>query len=125
MNSLKCPKSKSLTHCFTELFPFYQNKHQTIRQWNDCSVDPSSHCITIEGCRTLQYYCNLSLFSLIFAQYLLAIIKTVFYYQIELTCLIFSWSLTHIFYISLDFMPPILRSVFLALALKILGTQKV
>ena len=27
MNSLKCPKSKSLSHCLTELFPIYQNKH--------------------------------------------------------------------------------------------------
>ena len=32
MNSLKCPKSKSLSHCLTELFPIYQKKpldHQT------------------------------------------------------------------------------------------------
>ena len=43
MNSLKCPKSKSLSHCLTELFPIYQNKHWTIRLRDDCSVDPSSH----------------------------------------------------------------------------------
>ena len=49
----------------------------------------------VEDCRTLHYYCNLSLFSLIFAQYLLL---SVFYYQIELSCLMFSWSLTHILY---------------------------
>jgi hypothetical protein len=29
MNSLKCPKSKSLSHCLTELFPICQNKHWT------------------------------------------------------------------------------------------------
>ena len=45
MNSLKCPKSKSVIHCFTELFPFYQNKHWTIQRGNDWSVDPSFHCI--------------------------------------------------------------------------------
>ena len=26
MNSLECPKSKSLSHCLTEIFPIYQNK---------------------------------------------------------------------------------------------------
>ena len=26
-NSLKCPQVKSATHCLTELFPIYQNKH--------------------------------------------------------------------------------------------------
>ena len=31
MNSLKCPNLKSLSHCPTESFPIYQNKHWTIR----------------------------------------------------------------------------------------------
>ena len=45
MNSLKCPKSKSLSHCLTKLFPFYQNKHWTIQRRNDGSVDPPLHRI--------------------------------------------------------------------------------
>ena len=45
MNSLKCPKSKSLSHCLTELFPFYQNKHWTIQRRNDGSVDQPFHRI--------------------------------------------------------------------------------
>ena len=45
MNSLKYPKSKSLSYCLTELFPIYQNKHWTIRRWDDRSVDPSYHRI--------------------------------------------------------------------------------
>ena len=28
-NSWKCPKAKSATQCLTELFPIYQNNHQT------------------------------------------------------------------------------------------------
>jgi hypothetical protein len=48
MNSLKCPKLKSLSHCFTEFFPFYQNKHWTIQQREDRSVDPSFHCIKMK-----------------------------------------------------------------------------
>ena len=43
-----CPMSKSLNHCHTELFTIYQNKHWTIRQWGDHSVDPSSHCIILK-----------------------------------------------------------------------------
>ena len=30
-NSLICPRTKSASHCLTELFPIYQNKHRTIR----------------------------------------------------------------------------------------------
>ena len=48
MNSLKCPKSKSLSHCLTELFPIYQNKHWTIRRQDDCFVDPSCHRIILK-----------------------------------------------------------------------------
>ena len=44
MNSLKCPKSKSLSHCLTELFPIYQNKHWTIR-WRDNRSVNHSHKI--------------------------------------------------------------------------------
>ena len=39
---LKYTKSKSLSHCPTALFSIYQNKHWTIRQLDDRSVDPSS-----------------------------------------------------------------------------------
>ena len=46
----------------------------------------------------LHYYCNLFLFSLILAQYLLTIMKIAFYYQIGLSCLMVSWRLTHILY---------------------------
>jgi hypothetical protein len=35
-------------HCPTELLPIYQNKHWTIRQWDDRSVDPSSHHIILK-----------------------------------------------------------------------------
>ena len=48
MNSLKCPKSKSLSHCLTELFPIYQNEHWTIRRRDDCFVDPLSHGIILK-----------------------------------------------------------------------------
>ena len=48
MNSLKCPKSKSLSHCLTELFPIYQNKHWTIRWQKDHSVNPWSHRIILK-----------------------------------------------------------------------------
>jgi hypothetical protein len=43
MNSLKCPESKSLSHCLTELFLIYQNKHWTIRRRNDRFVNPPFH----------------------------------------------------------------------------------
>ena len=48
MNSLKCPKSKSLSHCLTELFPIYRNKHWTIRRWNNRFVDPPFHRIILK-----------------------------------------------------------------------------
>jgi hypothetical protein len=48
LNSLKCPKSKSLSHCLTELFQIYQNKHWTIRRRDDHSVGPSSHRIILK-----------------------------------------------------------------------------
>ena len=48
LNSLKCPKSKSLSHCLTELFPVYQNKHWTIKQWDNHSVDPPSNRIKLK-----------------------------------------------------------------------------
>jgi hypothetical protein len=48
MNSLKCPKSKSLSHCLTELFPIYQNKHWTIRRRNDCFVHLPFHRIILK-----------------------------------------------------------------------------
>ena len=50
MNSLKCPKSKSLSHCLTELFTIYQNKHWTIRQQDDHTVVPSYY---IEDCQMI------------------------------------------------------------------------
>ena len=43
-----CPKTKSATHRLSELFPIYQNKHWTIRQQDDRSVDPSSHRIILK-----------------------------------------------------------------------------
>ena len=46
MNSF-CPKSKSLRHCLTELFPIYHNRHWTIRQRDNSSVDPSSHRVIL------------------------------------------------------------------------------
>ena len=48
MNSLKCPKSKSLSHCLTELLQIYQNKHWTIKRRDDCSVDPLSHRLILK-----------------------------------------------------------------------------
>ena len=48
MNSLKCPKSKSLSHCLTELFPNYQNKHWTIRRRNDRFANPPFHRIILK-----------------------------------------------------------------------------
>ena len=42
MDSLKCLKSKSLSHCLTKLLPIYQNKHWTIRRR---SFNPWSYCI--------------------------------------------------------------------------------
>ena len=53
MNYLKCPKSKSLSHCLTELFSIYQNKHWTIRRRDDRSVDLSSHHIILKIVRFL------------------------------------------------------------------------
>ena len=47
MNGLKCPKSKSLSNCLTELFPIYQNKHWTIRRQKDRFVNPSFHRIML------------------------------------------------------------------------------
>ena len=46
MNNLKCPKL--LSHCLTELFPIYQNKHWTIRRQDNCSVDLLSHHIILK-----------------------------------------------------------------------------
>ena len=48
MNSLKYPKSKSLSHCLTELFPIYQNKHWTIRRQEDHTVIPSYQRIILK-----------------------------------------------------------------------------
>ena len=41
-NSLICPRTKSASHCLTE-FPIYQNKHWTIKRWDDHIVVQSSH----------------------------------------------------------------------------------
>ena len=92
MNSLKCAES----HCLTELFPIYQNKHQTIRRWNDPSVDPSSYCIILKVFQlyiiiaTCRYF-HLFLHNICLLQLELSFI-------IKLSCLLFSWSLTHILY---------------------------
>ena len=40
-----CPKTKPATHCLTESFSIYQNKHWSIRRWDYCFVDPFTHCI--------------------------------------------------------------------------------
>ena len=42
------PSGKSLTHCLTESFPIYQNKHWAIRWWDKGSVDPLSHRILLK-----------------------------------------------------------------------------
>ena len=55
MYSLICPKTKSATHCLTELFPIYQNKHWTIRWHDNPFVDPSSHRICILKIVGFQY----------------------------------------------------------------------
>ena len=47
-NSLKCPKAKSATHCLTELFQIYQNKHWIIRQQDNHTVVPSSRRILLK-----------------------------------------------------------------------------
>ena len=47
-NSLICPRTKSASHCLTELFPIYQNKQWTIRRRDDRSVDPSYHLIILK-----------------------------------------------------------------------------
>ena len=61
LNSLKCPKSKSLSHYLSELFQIYQNKHWTIRQRDDRSVGPSSHSIILKivGFHLKSKYCCL------------------------------------------------------------------
>ena len=41
-NTLICPWTKSASHCLTELFPIYQNKHWTIRRRDDHIVVQSS-----------------------------------------------------------------------------------
>ena len=43
--SLICPKAKSATHCLTELFSIYQNKHCTTRRRDDHIVISSSQRI--------------------------------------------------------------------------------
>ena len=55
--TLLCPESKSLSHCFTELFPIYQNKHWTIEWWDDRFVDPSSHRIILKIVGFKKYLC--------------------------------------------------------------------
>ena len=55
MNSLSCPKSNSLSHCLSELFPTCQNKHWTIRQRDDHFIDPLSHCIILKIVGVFQY----------------------------------------------------------------------
>ena len=43
-NILICPRTKLASHCLSELFPIYQNKHWTIRRRDDHIVVQSSHC---------------------------------------------------------------------------------
>jgi hypothetical protein len=45
---LKCPRAKSANHCLTELFSIYQNKHWTIRRWDNHIVVPSSNHIKLK-----------------------------------------------------------------------------
>ena len=47
-NSLICPKTKSASHCPTELFPIYPNNHWTIRRRDDHIVVPSSNRIKLK-----------------------------------------------------------------------------
>ena len=75
MNSLKCPKAKSLSRCLTELIPIYQKKIWTIRWWANRTIVTSSHRIKyVEDCRiscnhhilwadfnSIQILCNLHL----------------------------------------------------------------
>ena len=56
MSSLKCPKSKLLSHCLTELFPIYQNKHWAIRLQDNSSVDTLSHRIILKIVGFLMYH---------------------------------------------------------------------
>ena len=42
-NSLICHRTKSASHCLTELFSIYQNKHGTIRRRDGHIVVQSSH----------------------------------------------------------------------------------
>ena len=48
INSLICPMTKSATHCLTELFLIYQNKHWTNKRQDDCSIEPLSHRIILK-----------------------------------------------------------------------------
>ena len=48
MNSLNTPKTKSLSHCLTELFPIYQNNIWTIRRWDDHTIIPLPHRIILK-----------------------------------------------------------------------------
>ena len=59
-----CPKTKSATHCLTEVFPIYQNKHWTIRQWDDRSIDPSSHGIILKIVIFIMYVMDGSLWNI-------------------------------------------------------------
>ena len=55
-NSLICPKAKSATHCLTKLFPIYQNKHWTIRRWDDHTLVPSCHLCTVLYWRLFDFW---------------------------------------------------------------------
>ena len=48
-----CPKAKLATHCLIKLFPVYHYNHWTIWRRDDCSIDPSSHCIILKIVRFL------------------------------------------------------------------------
>ena len=47
-NSLKCPRTKSASHCLTEIFPIYQNKHWTISRRDNHIVVPLSNRIKLK-----------------------------------------------------------------------------
>ena len=47
-NSLICPRTKSASHCPTELFPIYSNNHWTIRRRDNHIVVPSSDRIKLK-----------------------------------------------------------------------------
>ena len=42
-------------HCLTKLFTIYQNKHWTIRWWDDCAFHPLNHCIILRIVRFQEY----------------------------------------------------------------------